>query len=346
MNLHFLISGDIDTIASCYIYDKRIIEGLKRNGHYVEVLRLPDDFPFPSEESLKQCHKIVKAIPKLEPIIIDSLVFGVIPSILKEVYNKNPIVALIHLPLSVDPNYTAYQRTLVTSLEKEAFEYASKFIVSSEYTAEILVNLGINDKKFNLVIPGLDNFSKKEDYPQTPKKLLSIANLCRSKDHTILVRALSALKDRDWILHCYGNLDMDREYLSDFQAMIRRNKLQDKILIHGTISGEQLNEAYLNSDLFVHPSEFETYGMALTEALAHGIPVVASTGGGICKTVPAKMAQFFKPGDVYGLQSILEELLENPEVYKRLYMQASTYHEQAQSWQKSCDLFEKTLMNS
>ncbi|HEY4787997.1 MAG TPA: glycosyltransferase, partial [Bacteroidales bacterium] len=117
----------------------------------------------------------------------------------------------------------------------------------------------------------------------------------------------------------------------------------NKVFIHGTISGEALSEAYVTSDLFVHPSEFETYGMALAESLAHGVPVVASTGGGICKTVPAKMAQFFKPGDVYGLQAILEELFENSELYKRLYTQALTYHEHVQSWQKSCDLFEKAI---
>lgn len=344
MNLHFLIPGDIDIFTSCYIYDRRIIEGLKSKGHIVKLHRLPDDFPFPSKGSLQLCNQIIKTIPKSEPIVIDGLAFGAIPSILKVVYGMNPIIGLIHLPLSVDPNYSAYQRTIITGPEKEAFGYASKFIVTSEYTAEIFANLGIEEKNVNLVIPGLDNFSKKKDYPETPKKLLSIANLCRNKDHNILVSALSALSNKDWILHCYGNLDFDRNYLSEFQALIRRNKLQDKILIHGIISGKELNDVYLDADLFIHPSDFEVYGMALAEALAHGIPVVASTGGGICRTIPAKMAQFFKPGDVYGLQSILEELFENPDLYKRLYTKASTYNEQAQTWEKSCDLFEKALI--
>ena len=344
MNLHFLIPGDIDTLASCYIYDKKIIEGLKNKGHKVALYRLADDFPFPSDKSLKHCQEVVKSIPKSEPIIIDSLAFGIIPSVIKKVSTTNPIIGLIHLPLSADPNYSAYQRTLITSQEMEAFKLATKFIVTSEYTLEVLLNLGIEKHKINLVIPGIDNFPQKKKYPEIPTKLLSIANLCRSKDHAILVRALTALKDKNWVLDCYGNLDLDREYLADFQSMIRKNHLQNKILIHGTISGQELSDAYLNADLFVHPSEFETYGMALAEALSHGIPVIATTGGGICKTVPAKMGQFFKPSDVYGLQSILEELFENPEVYKKLYTQASTYKDKAQTWTKSIDLFETALL--
>ena len=343
MNLHFLIPGDIETLAGSYIYDKRIIEGLKAKGHTVNLQRLADDFPFPSDESLVQCKKIVKSIPKSEPIIVDSLAFGVIPEILEDVAATNPIIALIHVPLSVDPIYSAYQRTLLTSNEQEAFKLASKFVVTSEYTLDVLLNLGIEMPQIKLVVPGIDDFPQKKNFPDKPFKLLSIANMCRSKDHSILVRALSALKDKDWLLDCYGNLDMDREYLSDLQAMIRKNHLQEKILIHGIVSGQELTNAFLNADLFVHPSDFEIYGMALSEALAHGIPVVASTGGGICKTVPSKMGQFFKPGDVYGLQSILEELFENQDVYKKLWTNAQFYKERAQTWAKSIDLFETAL---
>jgi glycosyltransferase involved in cell wall biosynthesis len=343
MNLHFLIAGKLNTLASSYIYDKRIIAGLLNKGHHVIVHSLNNDFPFPADESLKQCSQICKSIPKGETVIIDSLVYGVIPSILKDIYGKNPVVGLIHLPLSVDPNYTTYQRTMISSLEQESFNYAQRFIVTSEYTAEALWSFNIDSQKVDVVIPGLDKFQLKTNYPERPYKFLSITNLCRNKDHSILIRALSALRDKEWILDCYGNPGIDQDYLSDFQAMIRHSHLQDKIHIHEIIEGEELSQAYRNADLFVHPSDFEVYGMVLTEALAHGIPVVASTGGGICRTVPAKMAQFFKPGDVYGLQSILEELLENKVVYKRLCMQASTYQDQAQSWQKSAGLFEEAL---
>lgn len=344
MRIHFLIPGDPDTLTGCKIYNKRIIEGLRGKGHDVKLYRLADDFPFPDEESVNYCLQVVRTIPPNEPVLIDGTAFGPLLAVIREVIGKNPIIGLIHLPLSVDPNFSAYQRTMLTSAELEAFRLATKFITSSSYTADVLQNLGIDQNKIFTIIPGLDKVPQKKKYANVPTKFLSIANMCRSNDHAVLVRALAALRDKNWVLHCYGSLDQDREYVSDFQALIRKNKLQDKILVHGTISGKELSDAFLDTDLFVHPSDFETYGMALTEALAHGIPVVASTGGGIGRTVPSRMGQFFKPGDSYGLESILEELLENAEVYQKLCANAATYKESAQYWETSINLFEKAIL--
>jgi glycosyltransferase involved in cell wall biosynthesis len=120
--------------------------------------------------------------------------------------------------------------------------------------------------------------------------------------------------------------------------------LNDRVFIHGPASGEELSAAYLDAELFILPSVFETYGMVLTEALAHGVPVVTTTGGGIPETVPSAMGKFFNPGDVYGLHSILESLFENPVQYGKLAFEASKYHLQAHSWEESIEAFEKLLI--
>ena len=343
MNIHFLIPEDINLLKGNYVYNKRIAEGLKAIGHQVIIQQLPDDFPFPSDTSLQQCRQIMGAIPQAEPVIIDNLVFGVIPDILKDFYLQKPIVALVHITLSADPNLTAYQREMVLSLEKKAQKYAKKFIVSSSYTANLLTAAGIEKNQINVIIPGVDNYPQKKIYPGKPSKLLSIANFTRNKGYMTLMKALTALKNKDWELHCYGNLNFDKEYVDELQMIIRRNGLKEKVWLHGPVSGKELSDVYLNADLFIHASNFETYGMAVAEALAHGIPVITSTGGGICETVPVKMGQFFNPGDVYVLQTIIEELLENPQLYKTLYTEASTYHNQVHTWQKSLESFELTL---
>jgi glycosyltransferase involved in cell wall biosynthesis len=344
MNIHFLVPGDIDTLTSYYIYDKRIMEGLRAKGHQVTICKLNDDFPFPAEESLEHCYKLLSSLPKDAVAIIDGKALGAMAPVFRKLSKPNPMTALVHIPLTADPNYTAYQRTMITSTEKEAFQYISAFVVSSEYAAEQLGYLEVDSSKIHVVIPGMDAFPQKEKYPEVPSQLISVANLSRNRDHSVLIRALAALKNKNWVLNCYGNLTSDKEYFSDFQAMIKRNELNKKIFVHGNISGKELTEAYLTADLFIHPADFETYGMSIAEALAHGIPVIASTGGGIRRTVPSQMGEFFRPGDVYGLQSILEELFENPMLYKKLYTQALTFQQQTQSWQTSIDLFERGIM--
>jgi glycosyltransferase involved in cell wall biosynthesis len=230
--------------------------------------------------------------------------------------------------------------------ENETLGYMHQIVAVGPFNENFLLHHGLDKKKLILIFPGVDEFPQKKTYPTKPRKLLCIANLIRYKGHVTLVKALSALKNLDWILDCYGDLDIDRSYLADLQALIRRNNLQNKIFIHGTISGKALSEAYLNADLFIHPSEFETYGMALTEALAHGIPVIASSGGGSLTTVPHTMGKFFKPNDVYGLETILETIFENTEIYNKLCVEAAKYKKQAIIWQKSVEIFESAMKNS
>uniref|UniRef100_A0A0E0J975 Glycosyltransferase subfamily 4-like N-terminal domain-containing protein n=1 Tax=Oryza nivara TaxID=4536 RepID=A0A0E0J975_ORYNI len=81
----------------------------------------------------------------------------------------------------------------------------------------------------------------------------------------------------------------------------------------GTLQGEELSQAYASGDVFVMPSESETLGFVVLEAMSSGVPVVAARAGGIPDIIPedqeGKTSFLYTPGDVDDCVSKIEHLL-------------------------------------
>ncbi|EXB89938.1 GDP-mannose-dependent alpha-mannosyltransferase [Morus notabilis] len=86
----------------------------------------------------------------------------------------------------------------------------------------------------------------------------------------------------------------------------------------GMLGGEELSQAYASGDVFVMPSESETLGLVVLEAMSSGLPVVAARAGGIPDIIPAdqegKTSFLYNPGDVDDCLSKLQPLLHNQEL--------------------------------
>jgi glycosyltransferase involved in cell wall biosynthesis len=100
-----------------------------------------------------------------------------------------------------------------------------------------------------------------------------------------LIEALAAVTDLPWTCSCVGGLGQDPEYVAHLRRLISRYGLEDRLELAGPKAGAQLDAAYASADLMVLTSYAETYGMAVTEALARGIPVLATDVGGVPEAV-------------------------------------------------------------
>jgi glycosyltransferase involved in cell wall biosynthesis len=86
------------------------------------------------------------------------------------------------------------------------------------------------------------------------------------------------------------------------------------VVFSGYLRGEALATAYASADMFVCPSDSETFGQVIQEAMASGLPVVAARAGGALDLVREGITgAFFSPGSASDLHVRLRELLDAPE---------------------------------
>lgn len=105
----------------------------------------------------------------------------------------------------------------------------------------------------------------------------------------------------------------------------------------GAMSGEALSAAYASADLFVFPSALETFGLAATEAMASGLPVVASRVGGIPDVVREGITGLtFEPGDVDGLVTALHRAADRRDRLPEMARAARAFAE-TQTWPAMMD---------
>lgn len=90
------------------------------------------------------------------------------------------------------------------------------------------------------------------------------------------------------------------------------------VVFMGMLHGEELSQAYASGDVFIMPSESETLGLVVLEAMSSGLAVVAARAGGIPDIIPddqqGKTGYLFNPGDVEDCLSKLVPLLEDVEL--------------------------------
>ena len=142
--------------------------------------------------------------------------------------------------------------------------------------------------------------------------LLCVATLTPRKGHVLLLDALAGLRDRAWNLHCVGSTSQDAATSAAVRAKIAALGLSQRVRLHGELHADALEAAYARADAFVLPSFHEGYGMALSEALAHGLPVVSTTAGAIAQTVPSGAGVLVPPGDRAALATALARLFDDP----------------------------------
>lgn len=146
-------------------------------------------------------------------------------------------------------------------------------------------------------------------------RILSAGRAVHQKGLDIALAALSGLKDLRWEWRIAG----DGPQLESLKAMIAREGVQDRVRLLGWQSADNLVEEYRGASLFVFPSRHEGMPNAVLEAMASGLPVVASRIAGNEELVlPGETGFLVPPDDPDALRDAVRQLLKDEAMRERM----------------------------
>ncbi|BBM84034.1 glycosyltransferase family 4 protein [Candidatus Uabimicrobium amorphum] len=335
MNIDFIVPGSIAQLTGGYIYDSNIIDGLQTLGFNVKIVELPGLFPFVDEEAKNAALRCSLDCPT----IIDGLA---LPAFIS--HPRQKYLALIHHPLCKENGLDESQQKLLFDIEQKMLQNAHHIIVTSHFTREELKKLyATAHHDISVVCPG--NTPKSIlPYIDTPQKieLLCVANVCQRKGHDILLKALQNLGDFSWHLTCVGNLQRDPSTVRHVQDLIAKFQLESRVTLTGELSEQELQKKYAKAHVFVLASYYEGYGMALTEAINYGLPVVSTTGGAI-PHVLGESALLVTPGNPQELAAALSKVISSPQARSDLRDKALQKRQELPSWMDSSTEFKQII---
>lgn len=194
----------------------------------------------------------------------------------------------------------------------------------SKFTLDFHEKLGYFKNSRKYIIPNGSTIDKNAKPKEgTGLEFLYLGQLSEFKGPQIVIQAFKRITDKNTKLHIAG----EGPYLDTLKLLARGD---ERIIFHGFIQGEVLDEVFNKCSYLVFPSlGYEAFGKVAVEAMNKGLPVIASNIGGIPEVVKDGYNGFlFKAGDVDSLCRIIDIVIKDNELLSKLSKNAVEYSKQ------------------
>ncbi|WP_417564442.1 glycosyltransferase family 4 protein [Microbacterium sp.] len=328
--LRFVVPTGVDDparVSGGNVYDRHVRDGLGHRGWIVDAREVPDAAAAAST---------LRTAPDDTVVLVDGLVAGWAADAVAAAGRRTRLAVLAHMVVAafVDASPAA------VAAERQALAAAHSVITTSCWTADELVRRGLADRSRIVVAPPGVHPAPTVARPAGDGDLLCVGVVAPHKGHDTLLDALDRV-DADWTCTIAGSTDVDADFASAVVA--RADAFGGRIRFAGVLDRTAMADAYRRSALLVAPSRVESAGMAIGEARARGIPVLATTAGGIPDTVAGGGAMLVPPGDAAALADALDAWMTDPALRTRLRAEARRARRALPSWDDTVTAIETVL---
>jgi glycosyltransferase involved in cell wall biosynthesis len=308
MRLALLVPGPFDAISGGYLYDRRMVEGLRALGHEVQVVELGGRHPLPDAATDTLAAAALAALPEGVLPVVDGLGLPAFAGVVDALAARRA-VGLIHHPTALETGFSDADRAALKAREALLFPRMARLVATSPLTARRLPDeFGADPARVGVVEPGTDPAPRARGSGGPGCAILSVGSLVPRKGHDVLLRALARLTDLDWTLTIAGGA-RDRVHADGLAALAEEKGIANRVTFAGEVDDATLARLYDRADLFALATYWEGYGMAAAEALARGLPTAITAGGAIAEVVPPEAGIISPPGDADTYSRALRRLI-------------------------------------
>ncbi|MBZ6495550.1 glycosyltransferase family 4 protein [Natrinema longum] len=269
----------------------------------------------------------------------------------------HPVVATVHHPITVDREADLAaadswgERLLIRRwyrflrMQREVVQELPHILTVSESARHRTVaDFGADPESVRVVYNGIDTelFEPRERTHDRPRVMTTVSADVPLKGTRHLLEAFATVRgDVDAELVVVGEFDEG----GDCARLVSKLGIEEAIETHSEISYERMIELYGTADVAVVPSLYEGFGLPAGEALACGVPVVATTGGALPEVV-GDAGVLVEPGEPDALAEGIRELLTDEQRRQRLGEQGRERIVEEFDWDRAARETVRTYRNA
>lgn len=327
-----LVVPEATSPSGGHAYDRRIAAALTGLGRPVRTVTVPGSWPRPVRSQTDRLSAVLDSAPDGSHVLVDGLVACGVPEVMLPHTRRLRLAVLVHLPLADETGLAPETARDLDSRERAVLRGGAAVVATSGWSARRLAeHHGLARAAVAVVEPGVDPapLARGSGSHGVPR-LACVAALTPRKGHDLLFRALSGLRDLSWACVCAGP-GTPPPLSASWPG------IQGRVRFTGPVGGADLERVYDSADLLVLSSRAETYGMVVTEALARGLPVVATRVGGVPealgRTSDGRVPGLLVPPEAtVALERALRAWLTDPALRKGLRGAARLRREELAGW--------------
>lgn len=324
MRLGLIIYGSLDTISGGYLYDRQVVQELRQRGCTVEIIALPwrNYARHLADNGSAALWQRLRDLP-VDLLVQDELNHPSLWWLNQRLRRQGryPLVSIVHHLRSSEehpwwwqPFYRWVERHYLHTLDGCIYNSQTTRSAVAQLAGAALPGLVAYPAGDHLPVPTADAVQQQIDsrcQQAGPLQILFIGNLIARKGLHTLLAALAHLPVDSWRLTVIGSLAVDPAYVARIRRQVAQLQRSDRVQLTGSLPTDQLLQQLPRHHLLVVPS-YEGYGIVYLEAMAYGLPVIASTAGAAHEIVTPGVDGFLvAPGDTCQLAQQIYKVATN-----------------------------------